>query len=162
MPNSRFLYVPSYEGMYSVSDLGNVWSHKSEMLMSQCTDGDGYLQLGLRKNRKQTSFRVHRLIMLAFKGASNLQVNHMNGIKTDNRLINLEYCDHRHNIAHAVSTGLRDHKGERNWGAKLAAKDVVFIRENMHILAKDIMLKFDISKAQVSSIRTRRTWKHIL
>lgn len=63
---------------------------------------DGYLRITL--NRK--GFFLHRMVAITFLGESKLDINHKNGIKTDNRISNLEYVTKVENMRHAVATGL--------------------------------------------------------
>ena len=70
------------------------------------TDKDGYKFIALRKDKKRKSFKVHRLVVSCFLKPSELHVNHINGIKDDNHIDNLEYVTHKQNMAHAVKTGL--------------------------------------------------------
>jgi hypothetical protein len=79
--------VPSYEGLYQVSNLGRVKSLKfgKEKILKSGTNTKGYFYVILC-NKNTQPFSIHRLVMRAFVGESDLQVNHKNGIKTDNRL----------------------------------------------------------------------------
>ncbi|MBJ2228543.1 HNH endonuclease [Pseudomonas simiae] len=66
-------------------------------------DKDGYLSVHLARKY----VLVHRLVALTFIGPSHLpQVNHLNGVKSDNRLANLEWCSISDNVRHAIDTGL--------------------------------------------------------
>lgn len=93
--------IPGYEGLYRASNLGKVKSLKRETnkvwnRFQYCNkplkekilkpDGSKYLQVQLCKNKKITKYFIHRLVLLAFVGKSDLECNHKNGIKTDNRL----------------------------------------------------------------------------
>ena len=88
---------------YMVSNMGQVKSLNyrqtgREKIMKQQLYR-GYLNVGLRKNRKLKIFRVHRLVYEAFYGRipQGMQVNHINEIKTDNRLENLNLMTPKEN-----------------------------------------------------------------
>jgi hypothetical protein len=105
--------IQGYEGIYQVSNLGNVKrinnkNNKNELVLKQFYNVRGYYQIGLYFNNKQKYYYVHRLIAQAFIPNPNNYpiINHINGIKSDNSIGNLEWCTYLHNIRHAFSTGL--------------------------------------------------------
>ena len=93
-----------YEGLYQVSNFGNIMSlnyrntGRAE-LMNPWEDKDGYLKIGLRKNRKTDFILVHRLVAQTFlPNPDNYpQVNHKDENKANNRVENLEWCDGKYN-----------------------------------------------------------------
>jgi hypothetical protein len=84
---------------YQVSNFGRVKSLKfnKEIILKDRISNKGYLFVLLYKEKESKSFSVHRLIANTFLGKSDLQVNHKNSIRTDNRLENLEYVSSREN-----------------------------------------------------------------
>lgn len=74
------------------------------------TDGQGYLQVWLYTHRKKRKFRVHRLVAKTFipNPENKPFVNHINGIKSDNRAVNLEWCTRAENNEHAFANGLQN------------------------------------------------------
>lgn len=105
--------VVGYEGLYQVSSLGRIKSmpntkRSSELILVGNDYRFGYLRVTLYKiGHKRRMFRVHRMVADAFiQNPQNKPfVNHKNGIKTDNRVDNLEWCTHKENITHAYDNG---------------------------------------------------------
>jgi hypothetical protein len=91
--------VVGFDKCYRVSNLGNVFSCKSNKLMKKNINNRGYERVTLLDNKQ---YSVHRLVCLSFFGdiPDNKVVNHKNGIKTDNRLDNLELISQRENCIH--------------------------------------------------------------
>lgn len=87
--------IPGFEGLYQVSNLGGVYSIRSKKALALNKTVDGYLAVNLCKSGKTTRFRVHRLVMQVFVGdcPGGSVVDHINRIRTDNRLWNLQYLD---------------------------------------------------------------------
>lgn len=97
--------IPGYEGRYRVSSIGRVMSldykHTcGSKIMVQTIGTDGYPQLLLYKNGKPKCWQIHRLVAVAFVPNPNNKrcIDHINGIKTDNRAINLRWCTYKENI----------------------------------------------------------------
>ena len=101
MNNEVWKDIDEYEGLYQVSNLGRVKSigYKKERILKPGRDKDGYLFVSLCKNHKIKYCRIHRLVALTFiPNPNNLpEVNHKDEDKTNNRVKNLEWCDHKYN-----------------------------------------------------------------
>lgn len=102
----EILPIPEYPN-YGCDRLGNVYSISKGKKIKPSFDR-GYARVGLYLgDRKSKTIAIHRLIASTFIGPANgLCVNHINGIKSDNRIENLEYCTNKENIRHAWDTGL--------------------------------------------------------
>ena len=105
-----FKDVKGFEGKYQVSNMGNVkslnFNHtKKERLLSTKGLRSGYPTVSLGR---KSNARVHRLVAETFlkRPIGKDQVNHINGIKTDNRLSNLEWVTGSENMQHALKNNL--------------------------------------------------------
>ncbi len=80
--------------MYSVSSHGNVKNNKTDKFRSLSKNSTGYLNVGLFKNKKQSLFKVHRLVAIAFipNPEGKPCVDHINNCKTDNNVSNLRWA----------------------------------------------------------------------
>lgn len=157
--------IKNYEGLYKISNLGQVKSLTRNIILKTATDKKGYLRVSLCKNCKDKYYRIHRLVLQAFIGNSDLQCNHINGIKNDNRLENLEWVTSSENMKHSYRIGVHKiKKGENGTNVKLKKEDVILIRKLCsiyHIKHKTISCLFDINKSTVSAIVTGRNWSNV-
>lgn len=101
MKNSEtFLSVPGYDGLYEVSNLGNVKSLRSGKILKQSNDSHGYKMVSLTKNGKSRCFGIHRLVAMTFiPNPENLpEVNHKDESHDNNSVENLEWCSRKYNL----------------------------------------------------------------
>lgn len=113
--------IKNYEGLYAVTDDGRVWSYRRKIYLKPGVDRYGYFIVSLRKNGVNKTRLVHQLVAKAFipNPENKPQVNHINEIKTDNRVENLQWVTAKENVNH----------GTRNQRASDAASKPVYCVE---------------------------------
>ncbi len=175
--------VMGYEGYYEVSTLGQVRSinHDPRVLpyhyLKQKTGRTGYSTVNLAFISKPRTTTVHTIVARAFIGPCPIghEVNHIDGIKSNCRLDNLEYLTRSDNAKHAVATGLwnlhnlhsGNRKGERNGRAKLTPEQVQTIRETYDAatikygLQSSLAREYNVTSTSIRGIVLRQCWKHI-
>lgn len=142
---------------YEVSNLGRVMSYKREVpcILKEHLN-KGYLQFRLYRGKKPRIRKPHKISRLVAKAfipnpENKPQVNHINGVKTDDRVENLEWCTSWENTSHACRTGLML--------MKLTSEEVREIRaskETPKILAK----KYKVSPRHIGRIKRRERRIH--
>ena len=107
--------IRDYEGLYQISNLGNVKRSKREStgrLLNPYVNSHGYLTVSLSKNGDVSREIVHRLVAKAFikQPLGQNVVNHLDGNPLNNRVDNLEWCTQKQNIIHAIENELIIHR----------------------------------------------------
>ena len=148
---SEELYpIKGFEGKYSITRTGKVFSHRRK---------HGFLKTYAQKDRYEIvniggkSYSVHRLVLSTFKEIpfDNAQVNHINGNKRDNRVENLEWVSAKENTLHAIDNGFRNRlPGNSNLTQEIADK----IRElfNSGVRQCDLSRMFSVDKYCINKI----------
>lgn len=111
--------VPGYEGLYQVSNFGRVkgleirfWAGccyrtMSERILKPNMNKCGYFYVVLHKNKKPKTWKIHKLVALAF--IPNLEnkkcIDHINGFRVDNRVCNLRWCTQKENLNNPIAKG---------------------------------------------------------
>jgi len=104
--------IPGYEGRYAAAKDGRIWSHPNRLhngIWLKPSLRRGYPVVSLCNIGGTKMFNVHRLVAITHvKNVGGFgQINHKNGVKTDNRACNLEWCSGSHNIQHSWDSGLQ-------------------------------------------------------
>ena len=166
----RWLPVVGYEGWYEVSDQGRVrrtktiTSTKAGRIIGTINNC-GYMRACLCKNGKLKEFGVHTIVASAFLGRRKpgQQIDHINAIKTDNRLVNLEYVTAKENTRRAFNLGLMpSRRGSHQGMAKLNEEQVLAIREELKKFpvrnGARIARKYKVCTSLICAIKNKRVW----
>ena len=185
LDKEKWKCVVDYENHYEVSDLGRIRSLNRLIInnknggkrliigtiLSQKTRTNGYKEVNLNCQGKSTSKYVHRLVAEAFISVidKGLVVNHKDGIKDNNKVLNLEIITYSLNSLHSyhiLNNSTPSFKGSAHPLTKLTDEDVLYIRNayqpftNIDILYE--MFAEKISKSSFRKICYGSTWKHLL
>ncbi|HRG19212.1 MAG TPA: NUMOD4 motif-containing HNH endonuclease [Flavobacterium lutivivi] len=136
-----------------------------ERIISPWLSKSKYYSIKIKTKGKNTSFLFHRIVAQAFipNPENKPQVNHINGIKTDNRIENLEWVTGSENVQHALKTGLLiPFKGENHPSSKLTELQVLEIRKlKKSMTQKEIGKLFGVKYQVIGNILRNEIWKHV-
>jgi len=158
--------IPRFEERYLCSEYGDVFSLYSGREISNRMSSNGYIRVNLYLNAHHRTANVHTLVAETFLGKrpKGMQVNHIDGVKTNNHASNLEYVTPKENLAHAVGLGLYSSVGESNPSSKLTEDEVLDIYKTAmrgDIPQEEIAIEHSISESLVSAIKTGRVWGYL-
>jgi len=171
--------IHGFEGIYEVSDLGNVRSvprlRRSRgfkyavgyRVLKGAVTRDGYKTVRLYHHvggTKWTDASVHRLVASAFlpQPEGKLFVNHKDGNKLNNSPANLEWCTRSENCRHAISIGLvKPKRGEDHGMVILKSAEVEEIRKILSegkLSQREIGLMYKVSRGCIRDIKIGKSW----
>lgn len=106
--------IKGYEGLYQVSNFGRLKTlhykgSNKEKILKYGKSSNGYLLATLYKEKHKKVYKIHRLVAKAFisNPENKPQVNHIDGCKQNNNVLNLEWVTCKENIEHSFRTGLQ-------------------------------------------------------
>lgn len=159
LPQGIWKEVAGYEGKYFVNDCGQVWTvHQSRLLKGY--DMQGYRCYRLSKNGRENTLRAHRLVGAAFipNPLNKPCINHINSVRDDNRIANLEWVTLSENGLHADRMGRLKYKFGEN--CNLSKYSDEFVRQilelNKTVSQAEIGRRFNIPVNTIYSFHKRR------
>jgi len=152
--------IPNHPGFKATTE-GDIIGKRGKALVGHIDCG-GYREVILSENGTFKNYLVHRLVLSTFSpqdGMERLFVNHKNGIKTDNRIENLEWCTKSENTIHSYNNGLQTKVTNQHGTFRvLTDSDFDIIRDLHHrgYLDEEIAREIGCSRGLVS--RKIREW----
>lgn len=165
--------IPNYS-KYEASSTGYIktfnWKGSGKTkIMKPAIDGSGYLRTMLIRDDGIThTIKVHRIIAQTFidNPENKPEVNHKNGIKTDNSINNLEWCTRTENIRHCIDNGwMVAHHGEKNGFSILKEYQVREIRDKFEprVYTRKMLAKeYGVKESTIKDIVIGKSWKHLI
>ena len=153
---------------YLISDDGKIFDVKENKYRKFTETKDGYYKVSFYVFGKYKRFLIHRLVLMTYNpvdNMDNLQVNHIDGNKKNNRIDNLEWCTLKENMKHAWNTGLCKNStpnGINSHHHILTEEEVKTIK---HLLSKNLSYQkisgiFNVSKSTIYQISNGITWSN--
>lgn len=169
--NEIFKDVPNYEGIYQVSNLGNVKSlkWKKEIIMKQGISSR-YLAVNLRKENISKNVKVHVLVAMAFlnfkPNKQVLTIDHKNGVRTDNRLENLQIVTQRENIQNYHKSrkgqiGADWHEQTKKWRSRIYINKRI-IHLGLFEEEKDALKAYEIANQEIENFENTKQFRILI
>jgi len=165
--------IPEWEGLYQASTFGRIKSldrfiavgRWKSSILKLIIGNRGYYKVILANKSIKKTYDIHKLIALTFiiNPHNYPCINHKNGIKTDNKLENLEWCSYSQNTIHAYKNGLNK-KGELHYKAKITEKqaiDIITKYQSKKYTFKMLGIEYGVHLSTIAYIINGKNWSHL-
>lgn len=152
--------VPNIKPYYMISNYGRLWHKYQHKFIIPNFDSKGYLFRPLATNNGPLNCRIHRLVLLAFAyipGCENLQVNHKDGIKSNDAIWNLECVTPSENGIHAYQTGLN----KSHYASDEQVHKICKLLEEGKLTIPEIAQQLNVGYQTVAAIQNKRSHRNI-
>lgn len=162
--------IRDWEGLYEVSSLGRIKALprpdsrlrllREGRILPESRDSNGYVCIHLAHKGRKTTIKAHQAVLQAFVGPQQPghHSRHLNAVRHDNRLSNLEYGTPEQNADDKEPLGLQC-RGEKHGRAKLTQADVDQIRELAKAMTHTAIAKqFSVSIRNIGMILSGKSW----
>ena len=163
MDNVVWKDIPGYEGLYRVSNVGEIkslrgWNGRGyvqrEKILSKTMTTTGYYKVELTKDGIRKSLKVHRLVAYAFipRTEGKPYINHKDGNPLNNVVDNLEWCTQKENVNHALNIGLKkqfkisEYELRAMYEGGMSAKDIARQKQTSRMVIYNNMKKYGINR----------------
>ena len=151
---------------YKIDQHGNVFSSLTRKMMKPNLIRNGYLRVRIKcDDGVARSFLIHRLVALTYipQPEGKNEVNHVDGVKTNNHLSNLEWVTRSENQQHAFALGLNTNHGTGNGRSVLSESDVIEIYWKLYNGARnsDVCREYGMSTSAIMEIKSKTNWTHL-
>jgi hypothetical protein len=173
--------IKGFEGYYQVSNHGKIKSLSrsiinskgiakklSEKILKPRPNKDGYVRVCLYSPSSNVDRLIHLIVAEHFipKVDGKHQINHINGVKHDNHVSNLEWCTPSENIRHSFDELKREvffAKGSEHPNSKLNEEKVYAIRKALQegVSFRKLAKKYGVNRGSIGRIKHGLTWKHV-
>lgn len=174
-----------YSWRFEISTYGRIRNAKTKHVYALHSGANEYLQICTSVNGKNKNIRIHRCVAETFlANPKHLEiVNHIDGNKQNNCILNLEWCSREYNYEHALDMELINpthiwsfasdsccgqYRGSHNGMSKLTDENVIYIRDHyipkgkgQKCNRKELADRFGVSVGLISQIVKRKIWTHI-
>lgn len=164
----QWKYIDGFNGFYQISSNGKVKSATGLIRRASYTH-DGYLKIRLVASGNERTARIHRLVAEAFipNPLNKETVNHKDGNKTNNNVLNLEWADRHEQLIHAYKHHLKKPMGgTTNANAKLGNEQVLAIRKKYIRNSKEhgtvaLGRKYGVSNCVIGLVIAGKSYKNV-
>jgi hypothetical protein len=174
--------IKDFEGLYSITSDGRIWSHGRDAILGKTgarsfpakwlkssPDAYGYRIAKLRKEGRQYTLKVHRLVLETWVGSAPTPdhvVNHKDFVRDNNHVDNLEWVTQKENVRHTVDQGRHfspfgDRGGEKHHKAKFTVEQILKVRleRSKGVTYKSLAERYGVAISTIFSVCRHESWK---